>query len=326
VGHVQVVTVRAQTAQPIDAASDLVWSLLSTPAAWSLRRGVTFAFEVPWSPPGAGRLFFDVVASRGAFCRVLEVYDEEPGQIIRLRTRHARPDAPGTEVMSLAVRPGKPGVSARIEAEAAVPRESRRRSEAALKDSMHAWLTAMRLVLEGRIPWPAGEMPDHVQKQCAAVPELDDPLAVSAEVLIEAALPVVWESIWSPQTACVVGAEPAAFADVVPGTPREAVGAMQYFIHQGPADRLIGRALVVAELTADRAAVTQTVNPPYDRMNYQLTPAGSSCRLTVTLRWSVPRVQRTPDYADWAAGWVQAVANDFKTLSEAKAASSRQRD
>lgn len=60
-------TVVVERTQVVEASQERVWSLLSGPAMWSLRPGLSFASAVPDPPAGVGRLFL----SRGATSRAV---------------------------------------------------------------------------------------------------------------------------------------------------------------------------------------------------------------------------------------------------------------
>jgi hypothetical protein len=213
---------------------------------------------------------------------------------------------------TLSMEPAKRGVSVRIATDSAGSRAAERDIKRRI-DAIRVWLTAIRLVVEGRIPWPAAEMPANVHKQCLALPTLEDPQTASADVLIDAPVDVVWEVVWAPQTSCLLGSEPPVYADTVPGTPARAVGEMQYSIYQRD-ESFLGMCHAVTEISIGRTAMVQAISPPHEQMYHVLSPEGSGCRFTLTARYGGEALDEAAYNA--GAARLQAMAGEYKTLIE----------
>ena len=199
-------TVRVERTRVVNARPERVWSLLASPAVWSLRPGASFAFGVPWSVPGEGRLWlcFDTSSSGGLRTGVLEISDEAPGQLICLRTRSTHPLNRAT--YTLRMLPGQQGVTVSVAVVQVVPRAAKVLFLPETRKAITEWLYALTAVLEERWPWPGPAMPIDVRQACSARHRVVAPQAISVAVQISAPAAEVWEAIWTPENARLVSA------------------------------------------------------------------------------------------------------------------------
>jgi hypothetical protein len=276
-------TVQVERLRALDADPDRVWSLLSSPAAWSLLP-LRFAFDVPEPLAGTGRLRC-VLGTVGQVtsCAVLEASEETPGRSICWRRRDRRPA--GNRSWTLSIRPGRRGTTACIAVRDMVPRESRADWKTQWETELGIWFDALQATVEGRRPWPGAMMPKDVRQACSARPATAAYYSVSADTLIEARLGVVWEAVWSPETSRNLNPELVVYAGHVPGTPPREAGEMQYYICRKADGRLTADVHVVSEFAYQESALMQRVGPPYTQVLYQFAPVAGGTRLTLTLRW-----------------------------------------
>jgi len=305
---------RTGRSQVIDGEPGRVWSLLSSPEAWSLRPEASFMFNVP----DAERTRFYVGPTRqGTGTVVFEISEELPGELIRLRV-----PPPGNQVFTLSVEPGKRGTTkASVEVSGIVPRDNKIGYEARRRAEVKAWLSAMAAVIEGRTPWPDAKMPPDLRQKCLARPQMNDPLSASASVLISAGPGAVWDAVHSPETARIVGPRPPVYAGYVPDTPRGEAGEMQYHISRRASGQLIGTLAVVTEVTDQRSALTHIVGHGLHLdQHYLLTPESQSgpTRLDLTCRLLQPKsAAGTAEAArSQMAESLKKVASDYKSLIE----------
>jgi len=276
------ITVQVERLRALNAPPDRVWSLLSSPAAWSLRP-LRFAFDVPGPLAGAGRLRC-VLGTVGQVtnCAVLEAGEETPGQAVCWLRRDRLPT--GNQAYTLSVRPGQRGTTACIAVRDVVPRESRAGWKTRWEAELGIWLDALQATVEGQRPWPGAKIPKDVRQACSARPAAGAYGGASAEVLIGAPLGVVWEAVWSPETSRSLNPTLVAYAGRVPGTPQREVGEMQYCICRADG-RLTADVHVVSEFAYQQSALTQRVGPPHTQVLHRFAPVAGGTRLTLTFRW-----------------------------------------
>ncbi len=276
-------TVQVERMRALDADPLRVWSLLSSPAAWSLRP-LRFAFDVPEPPAGTGRLRC-VLSTVGhvTSCAVLEASGQTPDQAICWQRRDRRPA--GNQAYKLAVRPGQRGTTACIAVRDVVARESRAGWKTQWEAELGIWLDALQAAVEGQRPWPGAKIPNDVRQACSLRPAAAAYDSVSAETLISAPLGVVWEAVWAPETSRSLHPALVAYAGHVPGTPQREAGEMQYCICRNADGRLTADVHVVSEFAYQQSALTQRVGPPHTQVLHLFAPTGRGTRLTLTLRW-----------------------------------------
>jgi len=279
---VRTTAVSAEQAREVDAAPERVWPLLSSPAAWSLRR-CSYAFDV-LEPSASTRRLWCWLGPGDAIptCAVLEIAEEAPGAMIRLRRRDRFPGA--EQAFTLSIRPAPRGATARIAVRDVVPRKSKADWTMRWETDLGLWLDALQAVVEGRRPWPGPGLPEDVRQACWAVPAAGSYDSVSATALIRAPLDVVWEAVWSPETTRLL--DPAVVASgIVPGTPERAAGELQYSIRYQADGRITGCVLLVRELADQHSTLTESVSPLHAQVHHLVTPAADGVHLTLTTRW-----------------------------------------
>jgi len=290
-----------------------LWSLLSSPAAWSLWPGSAFMFAVPEAQ--ALRFFIGPIR-RGTGAVLFEVCDEVPGSMIRLRTLPT-----GRQEYTLSVAAGRRGTAkASVRVKEMVPRQRLIEFEGKRRDDIKGWLSAVRAVVEGRARWPGTVMPSRLRQACMAQPRIIIAQSASATALIDADPATVWDAVHSPETARMLGSCPPIYSGYVPGTPQGQAGEMQFFI-QRPADGPpIGQVVVVTETADQRSALACRLGLFQFEQHYLLTPESESgpTRLDLTFHWATPE---TTDAAKTAATQMaeamQALASGYKSLIEA---------
>jgi hypothetical protein len=274
-------TVAVEHTQVVEASLERVWSLLSGPAMWSLRPGLSFAFAIPDPPAGEGRLFLSLGATSGDVSgAVFEICDEVAGQMIQVRARGTQPARAAH--YTLAVAPDGRGVQTRAQIRFPVARPGVVAAETLWRRRLTSWLAALRAVAEGRVPWPASALPDPARQILTGAAEIKDPIAVSADVLIAASPNAVWQAIGS-LTGLRVALQ-AVCCGQVPGSP-DGLGAMRYAIIPGSGGQLHTMVSVVRELLPERSVTLRRVGPPGEESSYHLTPASGGTRLELAARW-----------------------------------------
>lgn len=296
--------------QPIEATPERAWSLLSSPALWSLQPGY-FAFDV--TDAGLSRLRVAMaIRSRSALGDVFEVTAEEPGRSLSLTT--VGPGPPGVLALTLSVVPdGERRVTAVVRVRHTVRRgaafDVRRRWRRRLK----AWLAAARDVLEGRRPWPDEGPPADVRAACAKSDLRANSARVSANALLDAPPAAVWRTVYDPATTLRVHPEAVA-AGHVPGTPRMAPGEMHYEIDRSGDGRLQPSLMVVLEVAEGRSAVARAVGVVPSETQYQIEPEDGGTRLTLTSRYPAERL--TLNQQDQMASGIRNLVSRYQTLIE----------
>lgn len=301
----------------VNAQPERVWSLLASPAVWSLRPGASFAFDVPWSVPGEGRLwlYFDTASNGAGGLRtgILEISDEAPGEMIRLRTRSTHPLNRAT--YTLRVLPGPQGATVSVVVQA-VPRAAKVLFRSETRKAITGWLHALTAVLEERWPWPGLAMPIDVRQACATRQRLVAPKAISVTTQISAPAAAVWEAMWTPANACLVNAQYVDYAGLVPGTPERQLGAMHYVLHRHADGRIVVGVYVVRELADRQSALTQHVGPPHAETTYLLTPTEEGTRLELTIRMRQRQLKAQARHGHPVGEQLQAIANGLGTVIE----------
>jgi len=287
----------------VSTGPERAWSLLSSAAVWSLRRGL-FAFDavapdsapirclLQATPTGAGQGVLKLCAEQSGVAATWAVAADQEV------TFSARPHRRGS-VIAIAMKTGTDSGEAHY-----------------LKPSwdrmLGVWLARARDVLEGEQQWPAG-MPAEVRQACAARPVLEATESVSASVLIAAPLAVVWEAVSAPS--------PPGDRDVVcghvPGTPVQEVGEMQYTIFSTPEGQLTLATCFLHEVVPQRSAVTRAIAPPHQEMHHLLSAEMDATRLELTARWAAAAWPGEPqDARSSMAEWVRSASSHYKSAIE----------
>lgn len=303
-------TVAVERAQVIEASLERVWSLLSGPAMWSLRPGLSFAFAIPDLPAGEGRLFLSLGAtSADVSGAVFEICDEVAGQLIQVRARGMPPAKAAS--YTLAVAPDGRGVQIRAQVRFLAARSGLVAAEALWRRRLAGWLAALAAVAEGRAPWPPSALPDPARQILLGGAEIKDPIAYSAEVLIAASPDAVWQAIGS--LTGMRAALDAVCCGQVPGSP-DGLGAMRYAIIRGSEGQLHAAVSAVREVRPERSVTVRRVGPPGEESSYHLTPASGGTRLELATRW--PAKAWHEGLAQNLTGVLQARAGRWRELIE----------
>ncbi len=306
-------TVRVEREQPVDAAPEKVWELVGSLAALSAMPD-RFAFDVPGPMAGTDRLCCLLVGTRNMHCAVLDVRDEVPGQTICWQTRNTQPT--GRQQVRLSVLPRSAGSAIHVAVSDVVQRTTKGQYERFWRSHLEAWTGRLQGIAEDRMPWPSATMPAEMRDAAAVRPPLERPVRVSAEVLIKAAVPDVWEAVWAAESVRVIDPEHVACAGHVPGTPEQEVGEMQYMVRRHPGDRFTAAVHVVRELTKERQAVTQHLGPPHDEVVHTITPAQGGTQLELVCRWSADTYRNDRKRKDSVAKNLRAMAEGYRAMVE----------
>jgi hypothetical protein len=304
-------TMRIEESEVVHGEPGQVWALLSSPAAWSLWPDATFMFAVP----GASALrFFIGLTRRGAANTLFEISDERPGEMIRLRTLPT-----GRQEFTLSIVAGRRGTAkASVQVKEIVPRQQKIDYEVRRRNNVKGWLSAVRAVIEGRMPWPGADMAADLRQACMNPPRITIPQSTSASTLISADPATVWDAVHSPDTTRTLGLSHAIYSGYVPGTPQGEAGEMQYFISRRDDSQLIGSLVVVTETSGQRSALTHALGPTQLETRYLLTPESDSgpTRLDLTFRWQKPELTNAAEATRSVAEAVQTLASGYKSLIE----------
>jgi hypothetical protein len=252
--HSPVVVERSQV---VDALPERVWSLLSSPQAWSLRPA-RFAFDV--TAPAGSRLRIMLGLVRGDPRCVLYEISEVPGQAISL---HTLPH--GRERLSLSAASQGHGTRATITTSSPIPRGSSKGDVRAYwQVQLETWLGNLSAVLEGRSRWPDAGIGPGLRAACSPRAPLASSAEASASALIRAPVGQVWQAVHAPESALLMDPGHMVCAGQVPGTPANQVGEMQYFVRRRD-DGLLGagaRPLPREPSCSSHIAGPQAAGPP----------------------------------------------------------------
>jgi uncharacterized protein YndB with AHSA1/START domain len=299
--------------QVIDAPPDRVWSLLSSPEAWSLLPAM-FAFDVT-APPGSRLRIILGLDKAGPTCVPYEIAEEAPGQAISLHTSATLP--PGRQRLLLSAAPQGHGTRATITASTVGARgDSKGDIKAYWQVRLEMWLANLSAVIEGRSPWPDAGMGPGLRAALSPRAPLSSPAEAFASALIRAPIGQVWQAVYAPESTLLMDPGHGVCAGRVPGTPAGQVGEMQYFVRRDDDGRLGARALVVTELTDQHSALTATVAPRHTEMLHLFTPAPQGTQLQLTARWRWAGVVKKQAYERYMADWVQVAVDGYKKLIE----------
>lgn len=184
--------VRIDQQRDIGAAPEQVWSLLRSSVAWSLRPG-WFAFDVTGAVADTGQLLISI-GPAGAGCEVWQADADEPGRVIRWRSRAAPPSR--RRLVTMSALPAGRGAAARISVGEHVPRGSAAGARRWWQRELGGWLNAVQAAAEGKMPWPGAGIPAGIARALTAFPAIGASLRASASALIAAAPGAVWDMVW----------------------------------------------------------------------------------------------------------------------------------
>lgn len=296
----------------IDASPERVWSLLSSPEAWSLRPAM-FAFDVT-APPGSRLRIMLGLGKPGPICVLYEIAEEAPGQAISLQTPATLP--PGRERLVLSAEPQGHGTRATITASSLGARGgSKGNIKAYWQVQLETWLGNLSAVIAGRSPWPDAGMGPGLRAACSPRAPLALPAEASASALIRAPIGQVWQAVSAPESTLLIDPGHGVCAGRVPGTPPGQVGEMQYFVRRDDDGRLGATAGVVTELTDQHSALIAAIAPRHTEALHLLTPAPEGTQLQLTVRWPGGRVKNQA-YERYMAAGAQVAVDGYKKLIE----------
>ncbi|HEX4062044.1 MAG TPA: hypothetical protein VHY58_13600 [Streptosporangiaceae bacterium] len=260
------------------------WSLLSSPAAFSMQPG-TFAFDLRPATGGAGStggagLWLGIAIRQARVLTLLfGISEETPGQVISLRLVNVPPRRQLTYTLS--VRPGQRTTKIAIGVSEEVSRSAKADLRARWLKDLDVWLANAQAVLEGRKPWPGDELPPSVRAECARRREVADPVSAEASTVIAAPPARVWQTVWDPATNGQISLTSIASGHV-PGTPIRQPGEMQYEIQRASSGLLVATLMTLHDCEEERRAVVQTVSPFATETVYLIEPEPAGTRLTLT--------------------------------------------
>jgi hypothetical protein len=278
-------TMRIERSEVVDGEPGRLWSLLSSPAAWSLWPEPAFVFAVPDAP----ELRFFIGPTRAGTGKTLfEISDQIPGAMIRLRTVPT-----GRQEFTLSVATGRRGTAkASVRVKEVVPRHREIGFELKRRKDVKSWLSAVRAVIEGRARWPEADISTGLLAACTVRPRIDDAQTTSASVSVSADPASVWDAIASPDFARFLDPSSTIHSGYVPGTPREEPGEMQYFVDRRNGGQLTGSIVVVSEISRQHNVLTHPLGQVQFEQGYELAPESESgsTLLTVTFRWPLTKL------------------------------------
>jgi hypothetical protein len=303
-----------QQARKIQAAPEKVWSLLTSPAVWSLRPG-DYAFD---AAPSTGtdrlRIVMSILRSGLVGSDVFGIGGEESGQSLCLNNLSVPQTGRGDLAFFFSVLPARRGTKAVITVHSRVNRRAKGAIRSWWHQQLKPWLAECAAVLEDRRPWPANGLPADVRAACLARRPIGEAVSVSASTLISAPPDRTWRAVWNPATTLLADPDCVA-AGQVPGTPSQRVGEMQYFVHRLPDGRLQAQLIAVDDLDEGRTALVHAVNSAwYSEVHHQVEPEAGGTRLTLTTRHYPATVDRPKPYEGDMAARVSRYKSVIETL------------
>lgn len=254
-------------------------AFLRTAGPWALMPGADYAFTVPDSPSGIGRLICLVgPAPDGLAGGILEVVDEAPGQMLRVRSRSTNPV--GKQIVTLSARQDRRGVQVRLGLREACQRPAKASVESAWRKTVDAWLRVLAETIDGRRAWPAAEMPAAMQKAWREGSALSEHDTVSVEDVIRAPRYAVWQAVRSPEKQRQLRG--AVYGGRVPGTPDQRPGEMIYLVRPHPDNQLAAAISLVADLADQEWVRIRRVGRPRSEILTSLLPDAEGTRITLT--------------------------------------------
>lgn len=279
-------TVWARQAREIRSSPEQVWSLLASPALWSLRPN-RYAFDAASADQTLRfRVVLGIRRSGGLGVDVFEVTDEEPSHLLTL-SRVSLPRAVPL-AFDLSAEPSKRGTKAAITVQERVNRWVKSETQSRWRKQLKTWLAECAAALEGRRQWPAEELPADIREACmsrCSAEEMEEAVSVSASAVISAPPDRTWQLLWDPATCLLVNPDNIA-AGRIPGTPSRQIGEVQYCIHRHSDGSLHASLVAVDELDDGRTALVHdiTTGGMFSEIYHQVEPDGHGTLLTLTRR------------------------------------------
>lgn len=303
-------TAEVDRARVLDADMERAGEFLRTAGPWALMPGASYAFKIPGSPAGLGQLICLVGAPPdGVAGGILEVVDETPGQMVRVRSRSTNPV--GKQVVTLSVEPHRGRPRARLGLRVACGLAERTSVENAWRNRLDAWLSALAGTLEGRTSWPSDEKSAGVLHAWRDGSGLTDHETVGVEAVIRASPGPVWQAVRSPETRRRVLR--AVCGGYVPGTPEHQVGEMVCYVLPRPQDQLVATISVVADVAEEQSVLMRRVGRPSSETLTTLRPADDGTHMTLARR--IPSGS-TSEVLQEVAADLRSRVNAYKELLE----------
>jgi Polyketide cyclase / dehydrase and lipid transport len=285
-------TARMSRSATVDTTPDRAWSLLASPAAYSLLHMYEYVFELPVRPQAGGRLFFTVGRGPGLTTgQIFEVTDEHAGRRIHVVSRSAQ--QLGLRSLNAVMSPKPHGVHIELAIEVLCPRDAKTEYQTHMARDLKDWLAAVSEVLTGRARWPPAELPAELRQAIGTAPPMERPLTVSDSVYIDASPDLVWRATSSPEAGRM--SQQALYAGYVPGPP-SADGPVAYTVADRGQWGLLGAVSVRTETEAGRLRGTTTKGYAPLTSRLLVTPAGRGSTLEIAVTAAGPA-----DQAQWEA-------------------------
>jgi hypothetical protein len=305
-------TARMSRSGTVDTTPEHAWSLLASPAAYTLGGMFGFVFELPVRPSGSGRLFF-TVGSRGGqgTGHIFEVVDQTPYKRVRLLGRSLQ--HVGQWSISAAVSPSRHGVRIELAMEMPCPRANKTDFQTRVATALKVWMSAITAVLENRSPRPPTELPDELRQAIGTAPPFEQALTVSNSVYIEAPPPLVWRAACSLEATRM--SQRALYAGLVPSPSLTDEPRVGYIVMDRPKSGLAGAVAVRTEIEEGRVRATLTKGFGARATRFQLMPAGHGTTLEITSTEAGPKDPSARDQWQAArAGHLTARLARYKAL------------
>lgn len=303
-------TAQVDRSRVLDAEVERAGAFLRTAGPWTLLPGTDYAFNIPDSPAGLGRLICLVgPPPDGVAGGILEVMDEVPGQMIQVRSRSTNPI--GKQVMTLSAIAYQGGLRATLGLRVACRRPEKAFIESSWRKTLDSWLKALADTLEGRSPWPPEGMPASTRSAWRDGSGLAEYETVVVEALVQASPGAVWHAVRSPATPR--GVRTPVYGGYVPGTPERQPGEMIYQVVPHPDDQLAAGISLVADIAEGQWVLTRRVGRPRGETLTNLQPTEDGTRITITCKLPVGSSSQVQQQV---ATELQSRMTAYKTLLE----------
>jgi hypothetical protein len=270
-------TVRVRRDKVLAADVEPAAAFLRTPAPWALLPRTRHAFAAADSPPGAGQLIC-LVGRPDQAGSVMEVTADPSGRLIQGRSRTSRPAL--DLQLAVSVEPRGAGLRLGVEGRGTCGRAEKLAAEDALRTFLGRWLRALADSVEGRVAWPAREMPAELLAEWLAWPASAEHEPLEVEGVVLADVPTTWQAARSPVTQRT--RQPPVCTGYVPGTPPGQVGEMIYQVLRRPDDRLLAAISLVTEIADEQFVRTIRVGRPWAETLTSLQTVSDGTKITLT--------------------------------------------
>jgi hypothetical protein len=247
----------------VPAPFDRVWSLLSSPGAWSARPG-WFSLDTPVTSDAGRPLRFCLRArAAGVNVMALEVDRQDGDYLIRLRALD------GQVSLGLSVEPARRGSRIRLSVTAIIERSLKAQFQSQQRDLLRSWGRNLGAICAGQRPWPDGSLPEDVRQACLMERPARDGVEARAQARIKRPADAFWRTCTTPQVVNAVFPGLLHFG-LLPGSPASGAGRMIYRLSRRD-DRIRVTGSVTTEQQEDVMAVRQ-LGSPYSHSRYLVRP------------------------------------------------------